>query len=118
MAKIKKKENNLYHSIKTIIEEARLQVVRNVNSIIIYTHFQIGRMIVEHERKGTARAGYAEKILLQLSSDLSSEYGQGYSRTNLEYMRKFFLLYRHRISQPMVGKSQPAKKSQPAVLMS
>ncbi len=104
MAKIKKQENNLYHSIKTIIEEARLQVVTNVNSIITFTHFQIGRMIVEHEQKGRARAGYAEKTLVQLSADLTAEYGQGYSRTNLEYMRKFFLLYKHRISQPVVGK--------------
>ncbi len=41
MAKIKKQESNLYNSIKTIIEEARLQIVRNVNSVITYTHFQI-----------------------------------------------------------------------------
>jgi predicted nuclease of restriction endonuclease-like (RecB) superfamily len=115
MAKIKNQESNLYNSIKTIIEEARLQIVRNVNSVITYTHFQIGRMIVEHEQKGKARAGYAEKTLLQLSADLTTEYGQGYSRTNLEYMRKFFLLYEHRISQPVARKSGPPKKSQPAV---
>ena len=115
MAKIKKQESNLYNSIKAIIEEARLPIVRNVNSVITFTHFQIGKMIVEHEQKGKARAGYAEKTLLQLSADLTTEYGQGYSRTNLEYMRKFFLLYKHRISQPRVGKSGPTKKSQPVV---
>jgi predicted nuclease of restriction endonuclease-like (RecB) superfamily len=58
---------------------------------------------------------YAEKTLVQLSSDLTAEFGNGYSRTNLEYMRKFFLLYKHRISQPAVGKSLSIKKSQPPV---
>lgn len=115
MAKIKKEKRSLYHSIKTIIEEARSQIVRNVNTVITYTHFQIGKMIVEHEQKGKERAGYAEKTLVQLSADLTTEYGNGFSRTNLEYMRKFFLLYKHRISQPPVGKSSPTKKSQPAV---
>jgi predicted nuclease of restriction endonuclease-like (RecB) superfamily len=115
MAKIKKQENNLYNSIKQIIEEAKSQIVRNVNSIITYTHFQIGRIIVEHEQKGKKRAGYAEKTLLQLSADLTTEYGQGYSRSNLEYMRKFFLLYKQRISQPAVGKSVAGNKSQPVV---
>jgi len=115
MAKIKKTKGNLYNSIKTIIEEARSQIVRNVNTVITYTHFQIGKMIVEHEQKGKERARYAEKTLVQLSADLAAEYGNGYSRTNLEYMRKFFLLYKHRISQPADGKSSLAKKSQPAV---
>lgn len=55
------------------------------------------------------------KTLVQLSADLTSEYGNGYSRTNLEYMRKFFLLYKHRISQPPVGKSSSPGKSQPVV---
>ncbi len=115
MAKNRKTENSLYNSIKSIIEEARVQIVRNVNSVITYTHFQIGKMIVEHEQKGKERAGYAEKTLVQLSADLTAEYGSGYSRTNLEYMRKFFLFYKHRISQPAVGKSSPVKKSQPVV---
>jgi len=115
MAKSNKVKSALFNSIKTIIEEARSQIVRNVNTVITYTHFQIGKMIVEHEQKGKERARYAEKILVQLSAQLTAEYGNGYSRTNLEYMRKFFLLYKHRISQPAVGKSPSTRKSQPVV---
>lgn len=115
MAKSKKPNRSLYDSIKLIIEQAKSQIVRNVNSIITYTHFEIGKMIVEHEQEGKERAGYAEKILIQLSTDLTSEYGPGYSRSNLEYMRKFYLLYKHRISQPAVGKLIPTGKSQPVV---
>ena len=115
MAKIKKKESSLYNSIKTLIEDARSQIVRNVNTVITYTHFQIGRMIVEHEQKGQERAGYAEKTLIQLSADLTAEYGNGYSRSNLEYMQKFYLLYKDRISQTAAGKLSQNKKSQPLV---
>ena len=63
---------SLYNSIKSLIEEARVQVVRNVNKVIIFTHYEIGRMILENEQKGNERAGYAAKILSKLSADLTS----------------------------------------------
>jgi predicted nuclease of restriction endonuclease-like (RecB) superfamily len=105
MVKRKKPETLLYNSVKAIIEEAKLLVVRNVNTAITLTNFRIGEMIVEHEQKGKHRAGYAEKTLVQLSEKLTKKYGNGYSQTNLEYMRRFFLLYSNRISQPVAGKS-------------
>ena len=104
--------NGLYNSIKELIENAKSNIVRKVNSIIVYTNFEIGKKIVENEQQGKERAGYAEKTLIQLSADLTAEYGSGYSRSNLEYMRKFYLLYRKRISQPQAGKSGKTKKSQ------
>lgn len=108
-------KNSLYNSIKSLIEEAKSKIVRNVNCVIVYTHFEIGRMIIENEQKGKERAEYAEKTLAKLSADLTVEYGSGYSRSNLEYMRKFYLLYKNRISQPQAGKSGSNKKSQPVV---
>ncbi len=108
-----KNKTTLFESIKELIENAKSTIVRNVNSIIVYTYFEIGKKIVEHEQQGLERAGYAEKTLIQLSIDLSAEYGSGYSRTNLEYMRKFYLLYKNRISQPLAGKFADARKSQP-----
>lgn|ERR1019366_5874349 len=102
---MKKREvkNNLFLSIKLLIEEAKQKVVRNVNSIIVYTHFEIGKIIIKNEQKGKKRAQYAKKTLIQLSTALTNEYGNGYSRSNLEYTRKFYLLYKNRISQPVVG---------------
>ena len=107
--------NSFFTSVKTLIEEAKARIVRSVNSVVVYTHFEIGKMIVQDEQKGKARTGYAEKTLIQLSADLTAEYGSGYSRSNLEYMRKFYLLYKNRISQPAAGKSGTDKKSQPVV---
>jgi len=106
-------KNSLFNSIKLLIEDSKQKIVRNVNSAIVYTNFEIGKKIVENEQQGKERAGYAEKTLIQLSTDLSAEYGNGYSRSNLEYMRKFYLLYKNRISQSTAGKSGTSKKSQP-----
>jgi predicted nuclease of restriction endonuclease-like (RecB) superfamily len=110
-----KNKNTLYDSIKELIENAKSNIVHNVNSIIVCTHFEIGKKIVENEQQGKERAAYAEKTLTLLSTDLTAEYGNGYSRTNLEYMRKFFLMYKDRISQPVAGKLMQGKKSQPLV---
>jgi len=104
-------KNNLFQSIKLLIEEAKIKIVRNVYSVIVYTHFEIGKMIIQNEQQGKERAQYAKKILVQLSADLTAEYGGGYSRSNLEYMRKFYMLYKNRISQPVARKSRFNKKN-------
>ena len=38
--------NGLYNSIKELIENAKSNIVRKVNSIIVYTNFEIGKKIV------------------------------------------------------------------------
>jgi predicted nuclease of restriction endonuclease-like (RecB) superfamily len=49
--------------------------------------------IVVEQQKGEVRAGYGKATLKNLSEKLIGEFGRGYSRTNLEYMRKFYLTY-------------------------
>ena len=56
-------------------------------------------------------------MLKELADRLTAEFGRGFSRSNLEYMRKFFLTYRERLpekSQMPSGKLQtkPHEKSQ------
>jgi predicted nuclease of restriction endonuclease-like (RecB) superfamily len=94
------KDNNtiqLYNSIKELIESSKSNIVRNVNTTIILTYFEIGRMIIEDEQNGKSRAEYAVKTLKQLSIDLTKEFGKGFSQRNLEYFRKFYLNYSDRI---------------------
>jgi predicted nuclease of restriction endonuclease-like (RecB) superfamily len=57
------------------------------------TYFEIGRMIVEEEQNGKDRADYGKQILKGLSEQLTNEFGKGFSRDNLENMRRFFLTY-------------------------
>ena len=56
-------KNSLFQSIKVLIEEAKQKVVRNVNSVIVYTYFEIGKMIIQNEQEGKERAEYAKKFL-------------------------------------------------------
>lgn len=65
----------------------------------VYTNYEIGRRIVEHEQQGADRAEYGSDLLNELSSRLTGEFGSGFSRSNLEYMRRFYLAYPHRAPQ-------------------
>ncbi len=83
--------HKLYESIKAQIEESRQFIVQKVNSVLVHTYFQIGKVIVEDEQSGSERASYATQTLKQLSKSLSQEFGRGYSVDNLENMRLFYL---------------------------
>lgn len=58
---------SLFQSVKTLIEEARRQIVRNVNTTMVFTYFQIGKMIVEERQGGEQRAAYAKETITSLS---------------------------------------------------
>jgi len=87
------KTPNLFEKIKTLIEDARYSIVRQVNITIVNTYFEIGRMIAEDEQKGMKRASYGEETLLNLSKQLTIEFGKGFSERNLKLMRQFYLTY-------------------------
>lgn len=84
---------NLFQDIKPLLQNARNQVVRAVNTTMVHTYFEIGRLIVEHEQGGQEKAGYGKETLKDLSSSLLDEFGKGFSVDNLENMRKFYLTY-------------------------
>ncbi len=75
------------------MKEARKSVVQTINKTMAYTYFEIGKMIVEEEQKGQKRAEYGKQILKELSKRLTSEFGKGFSTTNLKQMRQFYLTY-------------------------
>ncbi|MDD2744906.1 MAG: PDDEXK nuclease domain-containing protein [Candidatus Gracilibacteria bacterium] len=94
----------IYSSIKNLLLQAKSQIVKSVNSTMVYTYFEIGKIIVEHEQGGNTRALYGKETLKNLSEELIKEFGKGFSVDNLENMRKFYFIY---------GKSQiPADQSQ------
>ena len=79
------------------------------------TNFEIGRRIVEHEQKGAKRAAYGTELLKELSTRLTEEFGRGFSRSNLQNMRSFFLIWEDRIPkicQQPIGKLVDAEISQ------
>ncbi|TSA38807.1 MAG: DUF1016 domain-containing protein [Porphyromonadaceae bacterium] len=97
---------HLYTQIAELITKARESVARHVNQTMLYSYYEIGRMIVEDEQKGEERAEYGKRVLQALSDQLTQKFGKGFSVSNLEQMRMFFLVYSK--SQTLSGKFQSA----------
>lgn len=99
----------LLTEVRQLIQSARRSISTIVDTFQVMTNFEIGRRIVEHEQKGAKRAAYGTELLNELSGRLTEEFGRGFSRSNLEYMRKFFLEWQKRlpISQQPTGKLVP-----------
>lgn len=93
MSELKTEQHDFYGKIIQILQAARRQVVQTVNSTMVATYFEIGRVIVEEEQQGKQRAEYGKQILQGLSEKLTQEFGKGFSVTNLKQMRQFYLLY-------------------------
>jgi predicted nuclease of restriction endonuclease-like (RecB) superfamily len=87
-------DKQLFSSIKSIIDQSRENIVRKINTTMVLTYFEIGRIITENEQKGKERADYAKEVLKNLSKELIKEFGKGYSVDNLESMRSFYQQYR------------------------
>ena len=106
----------LVAEVRSLIQSARHMAASTVNTLQVRTNFEIGRRIVEREQKGEKRAGYGQELLKALSARLTSEFGQGFSVSNLQLMRKFFIEYKFRIQQQAAVKLTVAKiQQQPAV---
>lgn len=82
--------NQLIDSVKELILNARQRVYRMANSTLLETYWQIGKLIVEDEQKGNAKAQYGKATLKKLSEVLTFEFGKGYDYTNLTNMRNFY----------------------------
>ena len=89
---------SLWSDIRDLILEARRTVARGVNAALVWTNFEIGRRIVEHEQSGRIRAKYAEETIKTLSEKLTTEFGRGYSLMNLSLMRRFYIEYSRFVS--------------------
>lgn len=91
--------SNLFISIKHLIDNAKSSLVRNINTTMLLTYFEIGKIIVENEQGGKDRAEYAKETLKNLSKQLTKEFGRGYSVDNLQWMRKFYLTFQNRMTE-------------------
>lgn len=83
----------LVDKIVNEIEQGRMQLAISINTTVKNTYWNVGRYIVEFEQKGASRAKYGSSLLTKLSQMLRLRVGRGYSRPNLNNMRKFYLMY-------------------------
>lgn len=83
----------LCQNIGILIENARATVKKSVDISMVYTYFEIGRLIVEEEQQGKARAAYGQTILKNLSEYLTTQFGKGFSVGNLKNIRQFYKVF-------------------------
>lgn len=77
---------SFYNGIKEILISARNKVYQTANFAMVEVYWNIGKRIIEQEQNGENRAD-------TLSYELTAEYGTSYSKRNLQYFRKFYLLF-------------------------
>lgn len=85
--------NRLCSDACSIIDAGRKHAYQAVNTVMVYSYYELGRRIVEEEQGGEVRAEYGKQIIVRLSKALTRRYKRGFSVTNLKQMRSFFLLY-------------------------
>ena len=85
--------NNIADKIKTLMYDARTESAIELNNRLLRTYWEIGCVIVEHEQSGKIKAEYGSRLLIELSKALTNELGRGFSRSNLQNMRNFYLAY-------------------------
>jgi len=90
----------LFGRVVSILEQARGNVARAVNTNMVQAYWWIGREIVEELQGGEERAAYGKKVVDDLSARLTERYGKGYSTEKLQFIRKFYLAYRERFPIP------------------
>lgn len=81
---------DLLHETIAVIESSRVQIAKQINTTIISSHWEIGRLL--EERKLDSKHG--DSVVKRLSADLKAKYpNMGLSPRNLWDMKRFYLRY-------------------------
>ena len=87
---VSKAKDDFYNQIKTILQSARERAYTQVNSIMVEAYWYIGQQIVEEEQKGKDRAKYGSYLIKELSLQLTTDFGKGFSQQSIRNMRQFY----------------------------
>ncbi len=91
--KLEKNIENIHTEARQIIESGRKTAYQAVNTNMVRTYWQLGQLIVEEEQHGKERAEYGKYLIQELSKRLTLEFGKGYDKRNLFYMKQFYATY-------------------------
>ena len=83
----------LLEEIKNLLHISRQHLQQTVNTTMVQTYWNIGRLIVEDEQQGKERAEYGKKQLEAIAESLTQEFGKGFDARNLRKMRQFYLTF-------------------------
>ena len=83
----------IFGDVSGIIDAARNSAARSANAAMTAAYWLIGHRIVEFEQSGERRAAYGSALVERLAADLTRHFGRGFSRQNIQQMRRFYLSY-------------------------
>lgn len=83
----------LVSHISELWDNAKAKAAIAINTELLDANWETGRYIVEFEQGGNVKAKYGDKLLETLSKDLTRLKGKGFSRSNLNYMRKLYRVF-------------------------
>ena len=86
----------LFSAIKNIVVQAKKVAYRSNNTILLNMYWEIGKLIVQDEQGGNAKAAYGKAVLKNLSKQLTLEFGKGFDDSNLRNIRQFYLSFQKR----------------------
>lgn len=87
------KNEIIISEIREILITARDNVSKAINNELLVAYWNIGKIIIGYEQEGDEKAKYGQSILKILSKELTTELGKGFSVSNMQYMRRFFITY-------------------------
>lgn len=93
IAASKQPANDFFIEVADLLNSARLQAYKAVNSAMVETYWHMGKRIVEEEQQGKNRAEYGEHLIENLSRYLTDTFGKGFSEANSQNIRKFYLTF-------------------------
>jgi len=84
--------SKLLTAIVDNIEKAKIKASKMLNSTLIELYYNNGKLIIERQQQ----FGWGQSVIKRLSDDLNKTYDglTGYSISNLQYMRQFYLEYK------------------------
>ena len=88
-----KEYKKLIENVGSIYNKAKSNVISAINVEMLNVYWEIGKYIIEFEQNGNLQASYGTELLPRLSKDLKRMGGKGFSRSNLSYMRKFYIRF-------------------------
>ena len=81
-------DESFYNQITNVIFESRKHIYSVINFYLVQANWKIGKMIDEKQER-LERAEYGERLIMELSEQMTKDFGTGYSKSNLFLMRKF-----------------------------
>lgn len=85
-------EQQFYEQIKRILSEARNKVYQTANFAMVEAYWNIGKSIVE-QQGGEGKAEYGAGLIVELSKQMTADFGKGFTAANLKNMRQFYLTF-------------------------